>query len=151
MGDLNAAKDHNEDNTDEEIEEEEDVSKSEKKLMPLGTFIGSEKCCLGTPRLFATQKKELETFFQSVQQREKFGLVVLESFLDIEYKDPHPDSLCTEKAGVQISCTIDSKGIINEKMAKPEYLTVTLLGEKEETWSRCREPFVVDIDGLLYI
>lgn len=53
------------------------------------------------------------------------------------------------REGVQISCTIDNKGVVHEKIAHPRYLTTKLPDEHEETWPRCNEPFIVDIDGFI--
>lgn len=62
MADLEEAWDKEADSSDEEVVDPKTV----EKHMPLGTFIGSEECCLGTRGLPATQNKEVATFFRSV-------------------------------------------------------------------------------------
>lgn len=44
---------------------------------------------------------------------------------------------------------MDNDDIIHHKIVRPDYLTTTTLGLLEETWGRCKEAFIIDIEGFI--
>lgn len=129
MSALDEARDDTHQVMDEELEEETSDLKEIEKWMPPGMFFGSQECIVETPGLPKTPRNsELSAFYKSVQLQEKYMPLVKNPLAHIPYKDPREDSFCTEGARVQISCTMDSDGVIHQKMVRPSYLTTTPLG-----------------------